>query len=73
MYVVLVCCHILYVIGSIRGIADETLEMTPKSPTKNGERLTWPKADIGSQKSAKFFNVSIIKGLESPDFDPEAQ
>ena len=65
--------HILYLVGSIRGKAEVILEMTPKIPTRTGERLMWPRADIGSQKSAKFFNVSVIKGIEGDDLDPSSQ
>ena len=65
--------HILYLVGSIRGKAEVILEMTPKVPTITGERLMWPSADIGSQKSAKFFNVSMIKGIGGDDLDPSTQ
>lgn len=53
--------------GSIRGKAEVILEMIPRSPTKAGGSLMCPRADRGIQKSAKFFNVSMIKGVEGDD------
>ena len=59
--------------GSIRGKAEVILEMIPRSPTKAGGSLMCPRADRGIQKSAKFFNVSMIKGVEGDDLAPKAQ